>query len=144
MLLLHCLTFEKKMHNVPAGHHTNVLGINLLVINTSNRRWRLLAQRASHPFTMPFYHVYIYVQTDQWKRQRFHPCHLSLICVSLIFICLLANLITLNTLSAFREYWTAYWYFAKIIIFYWWYEQIQCKITSEQTFADRVLFICWK
>ena len=26
--------------------------------------------------------MYIYVQTDQWNTQRFHPCHLSLICVS--------------------------------------------------------------
>ena len=36
-----------------------VLGINLLVINTSNRRWQLLVQRASHPFTMPLHRVYI-------------------------------------------------------------------------------------
>ena len=31
-----------------------VLGINLLVINTSNRWWLLLAQRASHSFTMHY------------------------------------------------------------------------------------------
>ena len=28
--------------------------------------------------------------------------------------------------------------------FYWCYEQIHCKITWDQTFADRVLYICWK
>ena len=26
--------------------------------------------------------IYMYKLTNQWKTQRFHPCHLSLICVS--------------------------------------------------------------
>ena len=49
--------------------------------------------------------MYIYVQTDQWNIQRFHSCHLSLICVSQIYLWTT----TLNTLSALslsteREY----------------------------------------
>ena len=85
MLLLHCLTFEK-MHNVPAGHHTNVLGINLLVINTSNRRWRLLAQRASHPFIMPLHHVYICTNRSMKYTEISLLSFVSHLCLSNIFV----------------------------------------------------------